>query len=224
MQQTDPAPYAGAKAHALEAQEDPFAVNAIIRLLEFKKKDASRGGGAGGPAGWRLETLQHAFLECPAVRPALAWLAREWARGGGAAPPLTAEVWLQGSPAAAWQPARDSRRMWRVLRITLLAAAWELRCTRDQAGVQFDAAAVARACAEAVRRLVHADWARVGNRDLPAAAGVCPSWFPRSRQVHMEWEDFQLAWCVGGVVARADQAAAPNGQPTLTFLLDASTV
>ena len=65
---------------------------------------------------------------------------------------------------------------------------------------------------------------RVGNRDLPAAAGVCPSWFPRSRQVHMEWEDFQLAWCVGGVVARADQAAAPNGQPTLTFLLDASTV
>ncbi|GBF89928.1 hypothetical protein Rsub_02632 [Raphidocelis subcapitata] len=114
--------------------------------------------------------------------------------------------------------------MWRVLRITLLAAAWELRCTRDQAGVQFDAAAVARACAEAVRRLVHADWARVGNRDLPAAAGVCPSWFPRSRQVHMEWEDFQLAWCVGGVVARADQAAARNGQPTLTFLLDASTV
>jgi hypothetical protein len=89
--------------------------------------------------------------------------------------------------------------MWRVLRITLLAAAWELRCTRDQAGVQFDAAAVARACAEAVRRLVHADWARVGNRDLPAAAGVCPSWFPRSRQVHMEWEDFQLAWCVGGI-------------------------
>ena len=57
-----------------------------------------------------------------------------------------------------------------------------------------------------------------------ANAGVCPSWFPRSRQVHLEWEDFQLAWCVGGVVARADQAAAPNGQPTLTFLLDASTV
>ena len=70
----------------------------------------------------------------------------------------------------------------------------------------------------------NADWAHVGNRDLPAAAGVCPSWFPRSRQVHLEWEDFQLAWCVGGVVARADQAAAPNGQPTLTFLLDASTV
>jgi hypothetical protein len=45
VQQTDPAPYAGAKAHALEAQEDPFAVNAIIRLLEIKKKDAGRGGG-----------------------------------------------------------------------------------------------------------------------------------------------------------------------------------
>ena len=85
--------------------------------------DGASGSGGGGPAGWRLETLQHAFLECPAVRPALAWLAREWARGGGAAPPLTAEVWLQGSPAAAWQPARDGQRMWRLLRITLLALA-----------------------------------------------------------------------------------------------------
>ena len=49
----------------------------------------------------------------------------------------------------------------------------------------------------------------------------------------MEWEDFQLAWCVGGVVARADQAAAPNGQgavgrssvkPTLLPPLSSATV
>jgi hypothetical protein len=42
-------------------------------------------------------------------------------------------------------------------------------------GEQFDAAAVARACADAVHRLVRADWARVGNRELTASAGVCPS-------------------------------------------------
>lgn len=32
--------------------------------------------------GWQLETLQHAFLDCPAVRPAVQWLAELWPRFG----------------------------------------------------------------------------------------------------------------------------------------------
>jgi hypothetical protein len=67
---------------------------------------------------------------------------------------------------------------------------------------------------------------RVGNRELTASAGVCPSWFPRSRKVHIEWEEFQAAWCEGGVVARA-ALSAPGGLcplHSLHFLLDASTV
>jgi hypothetical protein len=197
--------------------------NAACRGPPAPAPDGASGSGGGDPSGWRLETLQHAFLDCPAVRPALAWLAREWTRGGGPAPPLTAEVWLQGSPAAAWQPAKKLRCLWRVVRTVLLAAAWDLRCMRDKTGEQFDAAAVARACADAVHRLVRADWARVGNRELTASAGVCPSWFPRSRRAHMEWEEFQAAWCEGGIVAHA-ALSAPGGPCPLHFLLDASTV
>jgi hypothetical protein len=39
----------------------------------------------------------------------------------------------------------------------------------------------------------------------------------------MEWEEFQAAWCEGGIVARTAQSA-PGGPCPLHFLLDASTV
>ena len=36
--------------------------------------------GESATAAWCLETVQHALLDCPAVRPALQWLATQWAR------------------------------------------------------------------------------------------------------------------------------------------------
>jgi hypothetical protein len=42
----------------------------------------------------------------------------------------------------------------------------------------------------------------------------------------MEWEEFQAAWCEGGIVARAALSAPGGPCPlhSLHFLLDVSTV
>ncbi|KAI8463548.1 MAG: hypothetical protein J3K34DRAFT_526893, partial [Monoraphidium minutum] len=124
---------------------------------------------AAAPGGWPLETLMHALLDCPAVRPALRWLADLWPRfSGGSAPPLTAAVWLQDSPAA-WRPhaaqagaeARaHAEQRWAYLRLAVLEAAWRLRCRRRRGGQQFGAADVVDDVIEGVERRVLADWQR----------------------------------------------------------------
>ncbi|KAI8463775.1 MAG: hypothetical protein J3K34DRAFT_494125 [Monoraphidium minutum] len=145
---------------------------------------------AAAPGGWPLETLLHALLDCPAVRPALRWLADLWPRfAGGSTPPLTAEVWLQDSPAA-WRPhaaqagaeARaHAEQRWAYLRLAVLEAAWRLRCKRRRGGQQFEAADVVEDVIEGVERRVLADWQRTSPAMLDAA-GTCLSWFPRRRR------------------------------------------
>jgi hypothetical protein len=167
--------------------------------------------------GWQLETLQHALLDCPAVRPALQWLAALWAQmTGGPAPPLTAAVWLQGSPSA-WRPgpARDGggrQWLWGVLRLSLLAEAWRLRCRRRRvAGEQFGPGDIVAALLAVVRRLLLADWQRVGS-DVASVAGICPGWLP-DRRPAMSALAFEERWCLGGVFARLHPgggAAAPR--------------
>jgi hypothetical protein len=164
----------------------------------------------------RLETLQHAFLECPAVRPALEWLARVWPRiDGGGPPPLTAEVWLLGV-STTWQPqGRALAQLWRTLRVALLAAAWQLRTRREAAGEQFTAADVCAAFVEDVGCVVHADWQRVKD-SVTDMAGAHASWFPRGRK-EMSVVDFEVAWCAGGVIAHVTHGGS---QPTMAFWLD----
>ncbi|KAI8464431.1 MAG: hypothetical protein J3K34DRAFT_491622 [Monoraphidium minutum] len=167
-------------------------------------------------AGWSLETLLHALLDCPAVRPALRWLADLWPRfSGGGAPPLTAAVWLQDSPAA-WRPhaaqagaeARaHAEQRWAYLRLAVLEAAWRLRCRRRRGGQQFEAADVVDDVIEGIERRVLADWQRTSPAML-VAAGTCPSWFPRRRRP-MDRAQFEALWCAGG--ARAAAAACDLG-------------
>ncbi|KAI8462379.1 MAG: hypothetical protein J3K34DRAFT_501129, partial [Monoraphidium minutum] len=157
---------------------------------------------AAAPGGWPLETLLHALLDCPAVRPALRWLADLWPRfAGGSTPPLTAEVWLQDSPAA-WRPhaaqagaeARaHAEQRWAYLRLAVLEAAWRLRCKRRRGGQQFEAADVVEDVIEGVERRVLADWQRTSPAMLDAA-GTCLSWFPRRRRP-MDHAQFEALWC-----------------------------
>ena len=177
---------------------------------------------AGEPASaaWCLETVQHALIDCPAVRPALRWLAAQWARiEGGGGPPLTAAVWLVGDPGA-WQPQRAHAGLWRSLRTAMLSAVWELRTRRLATGAQFDAVTVGRDFTAAVRRLVRADWLRA-TTDITDMQGVRRSWFPAvegRRQPSVV--DFEAAWCAGGVVAHVTRA--PGGQrPRVEFRLRA---
>ena len=165
-----------------------------------------------GADAWQLETLQHALLDCPAVRPALQWLAALWPRFGGTAPPLSPEVWLQDSPAA-WQPqgGQWAVELWGLLRLAVLWAAWELRCRRLATGQQFAAADVVDAVVDRVERLVRADWQRVGS-DLREVAGTSPSWFPHRGAPPSEGE-FEERWCAGGVIAALVPVA--NARPRL---------
>ncbi|KAI8463062.1 MAG: hypothetical protein J3K34DRAFT_475574 [Monoraphidium minutum] len=160
--------------------------------------------------------LLHALLDCPAVRPALRWLADLWPRfAGGSTPPLTAEVWLQDSPAA-WRPhaaqagaeARaHAEQRWAYLRLAVLEAAWRLRCKRRRGGQQFEAADVVEDVIEGVERRVLADWQRTSPAMLDAA-GTCLSWFPRRRRP-MDHAQFEALWCAGGVIARLAPGATP---------------
>lgn len=174
------------------------------------------------PALWPLETLQHALLECPAVRPALQWLAGLWPRfGGDPAPPLSADVWLLGDPAA-WQPqagGATGRQRWAHLRLAVLEAAWRLRCRRHQAGWQLTAADVVDAVIDGVQRRVLADWQRTA-RAITALAGTSPDWFPRTRPP-LTVAFFQELWCAGGVIAQVLPAAAGTQRPRLRLCFEA---
>ena len=177
---------------------------------------------AAAPAQWPLETLQHALLDCPAVRPALQWLASLWPQfGGDAAPPLAADVWLQGS-GAAWQPragGSTGAQRWAHLRLAVLEAAWRLRCRRHLLGGQFSAADVVDDVIDGVRRRVFADWQRT-SRDVTALAGTSPDWFPRVRPP-LTVVFFKELWCAGDVIARVLPPAAGAQRPRLQWCFEA---
>lgn len=177
---------------------------------------------AARPAG-ALETLLHALLDCPAVRPAIRWAAGVWARvEGGTGPPLTPAVWLQGDPGA-WQP-RDEHHvhLWHALRIAVLSAAWTLRCRRAARGTQFAPADVAAACVEDLRAVVGAEWQRATS-DVRSLDGVSSRLFPRRRAAAAAGAaavvEFELAWCGGGVVAYVNHRR--GRAPALEFRLEA---
>ena len=119
-----------------------------------------------------LETLLHALLDCPAVRPALRWAADLWGRiEGGGGPPITPQVWLQGEDSA-WQPQRETNRpLWHALRFALLLSVWSLRCRRVTRGAQFTPTDVVAACVEDLRRTLLADWQRA-TADITRMDGV----------------------------------------------------
>ena len=169
---------------------------------------------AASSAGPRVETLVHALLECPAVRPAVVWLAGVVGAIAGTAPPLDADVWLVDE-GGAWRPPRPARWLWDTLRCTLLLSAWSLGRRRRSGGPQFSSAAVVDACVRAIERRVLADWQRVRG-DVTGVAGTSPWWF-RGRHVGLTLAEFEERWCHGGVVA----SVAPGGA-AMSFLLGAT--
>ena len=170
----------------------------------------------------KKETLLHALFDCPAVRPAIEWVASLWVRiEGGTGPPLTPRVWLQGDPGA-WRPQLEHHhQLWHTLRIAVLSAAWALRCRREARGTQFSPDDVAAACVEDMRAAVCADWRRVTS-DVTRMDGVSSRLFPRARGgaagvAPPSVAAFEVTWCGGGVVAYV--AHAPSRRPALEFRL-----
>jgi hypothetical protein len=168
--------------------------------------------------GWQLETLQHSLMFCPAVRPAVEWMAAVWGRISGTPPPFTSDVWLQDNQSS-WSPQPDdyASRTWTFMRATLLSTAWEWRCRRDACGVQFTAGQVISACIAVVERQVRADWQRVVS-DVVLVAGTSRSWF-RGRDPTIPLVEFEARWCRNAVVARVRPAANASSKPQLEFRL-----
>ena len=176
--------------------------------------------GSDAPCTWSPETLPHALMFCPAVRPAVDWLAALWVRiDGGSPPPLHPSVWLQGS-AEVWQPQRPSHGdLWHTLRVSLLAAAWRLRTRRAATGEAFTPAHVVDDCVADIRRLVLADW-QVVCGPCTDMAGTHSSWFP-GRAPALDRAGFEARWCAGGVIAHVCQGTS-GGRDTVEFRLEAA--
>ena len=174
----------------------------------------------------QLETLSHAFLACPAVAPAAAWLCRVFgAVAGGHEPPVSAQL-LLGDSRAAWQPPRGSEHLWTALRVAYVHSVWRLRCRRSLTGRAFTAASVCAAVVAAIREAIQRDWARA-TQSLVKLSGACPEWF-RGRSPALSLSDFRARWAVRGVLCTAlggveeggdEDAPARPPQLTLHFSL-----
>ncbi len=166
------------------------------------------------------ETLLHALLECPAVRPAAQWASTGWGRvEAGNGPPLTPSVWLQGD-LGSWQPRQAALGpVWAAWRISFLSAVWRLRCRREARGMAFTSAELAAAAVAEMRLVVSVAWARASPIVTGGLEGVSPAWFPLAPRGGAGVGPFEALWCVGGVFAGVQRAA--GRPPALEFHLEA---
>ena len=114
-----------------------------------------------------VETLGHAFMECPAARPAMVWLCDLWAViSPGNRPPWDAQV-LLAADYRVWRPgvagggADDI--LWTRLRASVLQGVWRVRCGRGLyvAGAPSAPALAAAAVVQAIGEITSAlrrDW------------------------------------------------------------------
>ena len=114
------------------------------------------------PLALPAETYSHLFLDCPAYRPAVEWLASLWDKLAGERPPLDAACIITAEPSS-WRPA-DAALVpaWHALRLTLLHSIWSVRCSTD--GTLPSAASVVRLMIRRVTEEVHLQYRRARQR------------------------------------------------------------
>jgi hypothetical protein len=143
------------------------------------------------------ETLSHLFLDCPCVRPAVDWLLDTWHAISGVRPPLDARV-LLADDHRVWEPGGALGELWTLMRLTLLHAAWSLRCKRQATGSPVQPAGVAAMTVASLRRHVLLDWLRC-IRDVRVLTLACCSWF-HGKDPALEREEFEKRWGPPGVL------------------------
>ena len=151
-----------------------------------------------------LETITHAFLDCPEVAPVIDWLLATWAQLSGSAVPRCPRV-LLADDLDAWpgHPADPATlRLWTRLRVAVLGAVWRVRCARDEGpGVSFARRVVSLALQHllgAIRR----DWSRTqGDVRLADAGAFCVDWW-RGFDVELAVNDFVAQWARPAIFCR----------------------
>jgi hypothetical protein len=170
-----------------------------------------------GVAGGAIETLSHAFMDCPVVQPAVTWLCDVWKALSGEEPPRDAAV-LIADDHRVWAPAdKDTARLWTRLRVAFMGSLWATRCNSHRAmadGTPF-ATRVAAATVAALTSAIKRDWRRA-QEDVRTSVGpdFCQEWF-RGRDPTLEPEDFIASWAtppylcdvVGGLVIKVTHHA-----------------
>lgn len=179
--------------------------------------------------GAALETLTHAFLECPEVQPAVDWALATWEllAGPQAAVPRTAAFLLADDPAG-WDGAGDPGMyaMWTRLRVALIGAIWHVRCNRAGAahGPSFAARVAKRVCST-LTAAIQRDWLRTGAdvRSLDAGSSFCVDWW-RGHQFSLSRRRFVELWAKPAVFCKlvgapgaAGARAGPPGHLELLF-------
>ena len=157
---------------------------------------------------------RHAFVHCPVVQPAVAWLRDLWARFEmGGQPPLDARVLLAGDHTV-WDPGGGDagRELWTHVRLLFCRAVWQLRCDRVVRGQVFTAGAVVALTAALVERAIRLDWLRV-TVDLAGASTTLPAWCTIHKHFDLSQADFSQRWCLGAVLAHV--SAGSDGSPVL---------
>ena len=167
----------------------------------------------------RIETLTHAFMECPDMAPAIDWLCQAWAAlTGQAAPPRSAAV-LLGDDLRAWtvdSPAEEPRllALWTRLRVAAIGSIWQARCARDQGRLR-DISPARLAILLAAKRLrgaIERDWLRVSEDIRTLDNGFfCADWW-RGVDPQLSMEKFSSSWAFGSIfctVTEGDEDAEP---------------
>jgi hypothetical protein len=155
-----------------------------------------------------IETLTHAFLECPEVQPVIGWMLATWTALGGPPVPRTAAFLLADDPTG-WAGADDddTYRMWTRLRVATLGSIWTVRCDRRQGG---DSSFSHRACKLAVDSIVAAvgrDWQRTDHdlRNLDDGF-MCRDWW-RGVDTRISKARFVTQWTTPGIFCTLSGAA-----------------
>ena len=116
------------------------------------------------------EDISHAFLQCPAVAPAIDWLLQVWQRLSNSAstPPRTAAV-LLADDVNAWppdiRPQGGALALWTRLRVCVIGALWQVRCLRGEVTIRHESLAhraislAVDALTEAIK-VTYANWIR----------------------------------------------------------------
>jgi hypothetical protein len=181
-------------------------------------------------AAGRVETLTHAFLDCPESAAAADWLCAAWAAlTGKGPPPRTATVlladdvrdWTVDSPAGTPQ----AIALWNRLRVAVIGSIWEARCARDRGRlpqVSLSRHAIATAVqylTEAIRR----DWLRTTTDIRELDNGYfCMDWW-RGMNPKMSFSDFCSTWAYQSIFCTADagdEEANPPRAASIVIHLD----
>jgi hypothetical protein len=163
-----------------------------------------------------LETLTHAFLECPAAAPAMRWLVDTWAHlTVQPPPPLSAQLLLADDHRVwAQPPAARAYQLWTRLRVATVGALWRVRCRAQASHPQESPARQAvRLAIESVVEAINRDWLRTQQdiRQLDDGA-FCISWW-RGFDSSLTVSQFIDQWAFESLLCEVEGETPVAGAP-----------